>query len=261
MRVIAVPVLDDNYAYLLCDDEGGASAAVDPAQPQKVLEAAKAHSAPPITTILTTHHHWDHADGNEEMVQLLGGSVTVVGGDDRIPALNKKVADGDVVMVGNIAVNVLFTPCHTTGHVLYYVAEGGGAAPALFSGDTLFVGGCGRFFEGTAEQMHAALNGKVAALPDPTRLFCGHEYTSANLAFALLLEPANPPLLAKAEWAKRQREEGQPTIPSTLGEEKAYNPFMRVHVPAVKRAVGLPEAAPPHEVMAAVRAAKNRGRL
>jgi len=180
-----------------------------------------------LTHILTTHHHWDHASGNEKMCNLVK-DLTVCGGDDRIGALNKKVTGGNKLKIGNLDVTCIFTPCHTTGHVCYLV-EGRSSPPAVFTGDCLFSGGCGRFFEGTAQQMHVALNEKLSKLRSDTNVYCGHEYTLKNLMFALQVEPNNTHIQERLKWAKTRGEQNLPTIPSTIGEEKLFNPFMRTH--------------------------------
>ena len=199
MEVIPVPVLDDNYAYLLVDNKTKTCAAIDPAQPKKVLSAAKERGLS-VSMILTTHHHFDHAEGNEEFLQLLknegGEKIPVFGGDERVQAVNKIVKEGEEIWIGgeNVKVSVRSSPCHTTGHLLFFAEqiekregeekkrEGD---PVVFTGDTLFIGGCGRFFEGTPEQMDQALNVILSSLPDNTLVYCGHEYTVANLLFAI----------------------------------------------------------------------------
>lgn len=251
MRIVHVPVFSDNYAYLLIDEQRNEAAAVDPAVPDRVIDAAKREGVS-ITAILTTHHHWDHSDGNEKLLSLLP-SAPVYGGDDRIPALTNKVSEGDHFSVGGVNVEVLFTPCHTKGHVLYLAKEGDDKA--LFTGDTLFIGGCGRFFEGNSSQMLSAFD-KIAALPDDTKIFCGHEYTVKNLMFAKTVDPNNEALLKKLEWAKKQREAGQPTIPSTVAEEKTFNPFMRTREPSMAATLGVSGSA--SDVMAALRQLKDR---
>lgn len=227
MKVVVVPALSDNFSYLVVDESSGKAFAVDPVEPAKTIEAAKKENVT-ITHALTTHHHSDHAGGNEKLAGSVKG-VEVVGGDDRIPAMNKKVKDGDSFKVGNISIKVFFTPCHTSGHVLYLAHQDGEEAGSLFTGDTLFVGGCGRFFEGTADQMHHALNKVIAGLPDNTKVYCGHEYTKKNLEFALSVEPNNSAAKKKLEWADTQLKKGEHTIPSTVGDEKEFNPFMRVN--------------------------------
>jgi hydroxyacylglutathione hydrolase len=257
-RVVPVPVLSDNYAYLLIDERDKIAAAVDPVEPKKVLEAAEKEGVS-IKAIYTTHHHWDHAGGNEELLKSLPPGTPVYGGDDRIPGLTHKVKDNEELQLGSTEVEVLFAPCHTAGHVLYLA--GNQRAPyALFSGDTLFIAGCGRFFEGTAQQMHRALREVCAQLPNNTKVWCGHEYTVKNLQFALSVEKDNENVKAKLRWAEERRSQDppQPTIPSTIGEELQYNPFMRVHRPELKRALGLEPEADPVDIMAQLRHMKDK---
>eukprot|EP00741_Cyanophora_paradoxa_P001820 tig00000507_g1763.t1 len=250
-----IPMFEDNYAYLITCAVTNEAALVDPAQPKAVLEVLKAETRPVrLTTLLTTHKHWDHAGGNEEMARAIPG-LRVVGGemeDTPIPACTLGVKEGDVVTVGALRFRVLFTPCHTRGHVLYFLENC--SPPALFSGDTLFLAGCGRFFEGDAADMHRAMYEVIGRLPPETEVYCGHEYSVNNLRFAVHVEPGNAAAAEKLEWAKQQRAAGRPTIPSTLAEEKRYNPFMRVHEESLARAV---RAEGPVAVMRAVRAAKD----
>lgn len=188
-----------------------------------------------LTSILTTHHHNDHCGGNSQMLSHFPG-IKVFGGDERVQAITDLVKDGDELELFDTKIKVFHVPCHTSDHVLYYV-QNQKSSPFLFTGDTLFVGGCGRFFEGTAEQMHTALNKIVASLPHDTQVYCGHEYTVQNLKFAHHIEPDNEDVKQKLDWAVQQISEGKHTIPSTIGDELKYNPFMRVHVPSVQQKV------------------------
>ncbi|CAL8305766.1 unnamed protein product [Merluccius merluccius] len=233
MKVELLPALSDNYMYLLIDVESKEAAVVDPVEPVKVIEAVRKHGVR-LTTVLTTHHHWDHAGGNEKMVRLMP-RLKVYGGDDRVDALTKKVTHSNTFKVGSLTVKCLFTPCHTTGHICYYVTkENSTEPPAVFTGDTLFVAGCGKFFEGTAEQMYKALIEILGKLPPETRVYCGHEYTVSNLKFARHVEPDNEDILKKLEWAKEQCSNGEPTVPSTVADELTFNPFMRVKEKSVQ---------------------------
>ena len=228
-------------------------AAVDPAEPDKVLAAIKAESEAAsselkLTHVLTTHRHLDHAGGNDVLAEMMP-SLTIVGGKgDNVASANKEVVDGDTLQVGASSVRVLSTPCHTRGHVLYLVDD-----KILFTGDTLFVNGCGRFFEGSAEEMLAAMD-KIAALPEDTLIYCGHEYTVNNNRFAVTVEPKNEQLLAAAAEAIKLREQNKPTVPSTVGREKAMNPFMRTREPAVKQYAKVEDAV---AVMGMLRSSKN----
>lgn len=235
MKIQILPALSDNYMYLITDEQTGEAAIVDPVKPDTVLAAVK-EAKVNLTTVLTTHHHWDHAGGNEELVQKVS-DLKVYGGDERIGALNRKVKQGDTLTVGNLIISCLATPCHTTGHICYYIAPqpGSDQRSAVFTGDTLFLGGCGKFFEGTAEQMYEALIKKLSPLPDNTDVYCGHEYATSNLKFGVFIEPENKACQEKLAWVIQRREEGLPSVPSTIGEEKAYNPFMRVDLESVQK--------------------------
>ncbi|XP_011746670.2 hydroxyacylglutathione hydrolase, mitochondrial isoform X1 [Macaca nemestrina] len=234
MKVEVLPALTDNYMYLVIDDETKEAAIVDPVQPQKVVDAARKHGVK-LTTVLTTHHHWDHAGGNEKLVKLQSG-LKVYGGDDRIGALTHKITHLSTLQVGSLNVKCLATPCHTSGHVCYFVSRPGGSEPpAVFTGDTLFVAGCGKFYEGTADEMCKALLEVLGRLPPDTRVYCGHEYTINNLKFARHVEPGNAAIQEKLAWAKEKYSIGEPTVPSTLAEEFTYNPFMRVREKTVQQ--------------------------
>ncbi|KAI8512311.1 hypothetical protein Bbelb_089500 [Branchiostoma belcheri] len=236
MKVSLLPALQDNYMYLLVDEATKEAAIVDPVEPDKVVAAVK-NAGVKLTTVLTTHHHWDHSGGNEKLVEMVSG-LTVCGGDDRIGALNKKVGHGDQFKVGALNVKCLFTPCHTSGHICYYVTGQEGEDPAVFTGDTLFVAGCGRFFEGTPDNMYRALVEILGILPPNTKVYCGHEYTVNNLKYAEKVEPDSQAVQQKLAWAKSQRDKQLPTVPSTIGEELKFNPFMRVKESPVQQHAG-----------------------
>ncbi|XP_039588498.1 hydroxyacylglutathione hydrolase, mitochondrial isoform X2 [Passer montanus] len=249
MKVEILPALTDNYMYLLIDQDTREAAIVDPVQPQKVLDAVKKHGVK-LTTVLTTHHHWDHAGGNEKLVKMEPG-LRVYGGDSRVGALTQRVSHLTALKVGSLSVKCLSTPCHTSGHICYYVTKPNSSEPpAVFTGDTLFVAGCGKFFEGTPEEMYKALIEILGSLDPRTKVFCGHEYTVRNLKFALKVEPENEVVKEKLAWAKQRDDEDLPTVPSTLQEEFLYNPFLRVTEEAVQRFTGRTE---PVEVLRALR--------
>ncbi|KAM4697507.1 LOW QUALITY PROTEIN: hydroxyacylglutathione hydrolase, mitochondrial-like [Rhinophrynus dorsalis] len=253
MKVELLPALTDNYMYLLIDEETREAAIVDPVQPQKVVDAVKKHCVK-LTTVLTTHHHWDHAGGNEKLVKMVSG-LKVYGGDSRVGALTQKVSHLTTFQVGALHVKCLFTPCHTSGHICYYVTKPNSSEPpAVFTGDTLFVAGCGKFFEGTAEEMYKALIEILGRLPPETRVYCGHEYTINNLKFARNVEPNNDVIKQKLAWAKETYNRGEPTIPSTIAEEFTFNPFMRVRERSVQQHAG---ADNPISTMAAIRKEKD----
>nr|XP_032606912.2 hydroxyacylglutathione hydrolase-like protein isoform X5 [Taeniopygia guttata] len=259
MKVKVISVLEDNYVYLVIEESSRNAVAVDAAVPRRLLEIVRKEDVV-LKAILTTHHHCarsarrDHARGNEELAQLLPG-LQVFGADERVGALTHRVSHGQELAFGSIRVRCLFTPCHTSGHMCYFMWEDDSPdAPALFSGDTLFVGGCGQFFEGTAEQMLTNLTQILGALPRDTKVFCGHECTVRNLKFALKVEPENEKVKEKLAWAKQRDDEDLPTVPSTLEEEFLYNPFLRVTEEAVQRFTGRTE---PVEVLRALRSQRD----
>eukprot|EP01126_Amoeba_proteus_P045671 TRINITY_DN512_c0_g1_i12.p1 TRINITY_DN512_c0_g1~~TRINITY_DN512_c0_g1_i12.p1 ORF type:complete len:201 (-),score=48.80 TRINITY_DN512_c0_g1_i12:117-719(-) len=176
--------------------------------------------------------------------------VEIYGGDTRIPGLTKIVKHGDQFNLLHLDVQVISTPCHTTGHVLYLILAGNMLSnPILFSGDTLFIGGCGRFFEGTASEMNIALNHKISSLPLNTHIYCGHEYTVNNLLFAASVEPNNQAIREKLCWARQQRKDHQSTLPSTLQEEKEYNVFMRLDKEEIKQTLFRSQNLQPHQAI------------
>ncbi|XP_032677463.1 hydroxyacylglutathione hydrolase, mitochondrial-like isoform X3 [Odontomachus brunneus] len=232
MKVHILPALQDNYMYLIVDEATKEAAIVDPVDPDSVATAVTQNNVK-LTKVLTTHHHWDHAGGNAKLLKTFT-DLPVYGGDDRIEAINHKVTHNDTFNIGNLSVKCLSTPCHTRGHICYYVT-GEGHPPSVFTGDTLFAGGCGRFFEGTADQMYKALIEVLGSLPEETEVYCGHEYTTNNLKFGLHVEPDNAAIQQKLDWANTQRNNNIPTVPSTIKDEKSTNPFMRVHEPSVMK--------------------------
>jgi len=230
IHVIPIPALSDNYMYLVIDEKSKKAAAVDPVEPEKIKQEADKFGVQ-ISAALTTHHHWDHAGGNGKFVAMYP-DATVYGGDERVEAVTKTVSDGDKLKIGELNVQCLSTPCHTSGHICYLVQDDKGEK-AVFTGDTMFVAGCGKFFEGTAEQMYQALVVKLGSLGDNTKVFVGHEYTVNNLLYAKHADPGNGDVTKKLDWAKKTVAQGQYTVPSTIGDEKRTNPFMRVGEPAL----------------------------
>ncbi|MCS6854083.1 MAG: hydroxyacylglutathione hydrolase [Elioraea sp.] len=227
LDVVAVPVLADNYAWLLRDRDTGAVAVVDPGEAGPV-ERALADRHWPLDLILLTHHHADHVGGAADLRASHGAALVGAAADrHRLPPLDREVHPGDTVPVGDSEATVLATPGHTSGHIAYHFSE----ARVLACGDTLFSLGCGRVFEGTMAEMFESLR-RLAALPDETLVLCGHEYTEANARFALRVDPDNRALAARAEEVRRLRAEGRPTLPVTLGLEKRTNPFLRARGPA-----------------------------
>jgi hydroxyacylglutathione hydrolase len=244
--------LKDNFGVLLHDPASGATAAIDAPEAAPVDAALKA-TGWRLSDILVTHHHADHTGGIAELKARHGCRVTAPRNEAaRIPDVDATVGEGDIARVGALAGRVIETPGHTAGHISYFFD----ADRLAFVGDTLFSIGCGRVIEGTPEMMWASLL-KLRALPDDTEIYCGHEYTEANIRFALTIEPDNPDLRARADEARRQVAAGQPTIPTTIGAEKRANVFLRADVPAVAAAVGL-AGRPAAQVFAEVRERKNR---
>jgi hydroxyacylglutathione hydrolase len=256
--VVPVPQLSDNYAYLVTDPATREAAIVDCAEAGPVLAAVARENAR-LTTVLATHHHFDHVGGNQDLLAKIPDLRIHGSADDapKIPGITNRMRDGDPLSIGSLHGKVILIPAHTSGHVAYHFPD----AAAVFTGDTLFAGGCGRLFEGDAAQMMASL-GKLAALPDETRVFCGHEYTEKNLQFALTLEPGNKALVEKYQRIQALRRQGTPTVPSTIAEEKATNPFLRTSSPELEASVrakvpGIPSG-DRVALFAAVRALKDR---
>lgn len=216
-----VPILSDNYAWLLRDGSG-ATAIVDPADAAPIIAAIEAAGGR-LDLILLTHHHADHVAGTDAVRARFGAPVVGAAADaHRLPRLDRAVAEGDTVALGAASARVIETPGHTRGQINFFFADGG----VLLSGDTLFSLGCGRLIEGTAAEMFASL-AKLKALPGDTLVCCGHEYTQSNARFALSVDAANPALQARVAEAEAQRAAGRPTVPSTLASECAANPFLR----------------------------------
>jgi hydroxyacylglutathione hydrolase len=244
--------LSDNFGVLVHDPASGATAAIDAPEAAPV-EAALQATGWRLSDILVTHHHADHTGGIAELKARHRCRVTAPRSEAaRIPAVDATVGEGDTAKVGGLEARVLETPGHTAGHIAYVFDQ----ERLAFVGDTLFSIGCGRVIEGTPEMMWNSLL-KLRALAADTQIYCGHEYTQANIRFALTIEPDNKDLQARAEEAGRQIAAGQATIPTTIGEEKRANVFLRADVPAVAAAVGL-AGRPAAQVFAEVRARKNK---
>jgi hydroxyacylglutathione hydrolase len=244
--------LQDNFGVLVHDPASGATAAIDAPEAAPV-EAALQATGWKLTDILVTHHHRDHTAGIEELKARHRCRVVAPDAEaGGIPAVDETVRENGKVSVGGLNAYVLETPGHTAGHITYVFPDD----KLVFAGDTLFSIGCGRVIEGDAETMWQSLL-KLRALPDDSRVYCGHEYTLANIRFAKTIEPDNKALAAREQTAARQVAEKKPTIPSLMGEEKAANPFLRADVPEVAKAVGL-AGAPAWQVFAEIRQRKNK---
>uniref|UniRef100_A0A7S4UZY6 hydroxyacylglutathione hydrolase n=2 Tax=Alexandrium monilatum TaxID=311494 RepID=A0A7S4UZY6_9DINO len=224
MRVVVVPVLSDNYAYLIIDDKTKEAACVDPAEAQLVLSRAVEEGVK-LVSILTTHHHYDHAGGNSEMRAKIPDLKVYGGTLDNVMACTHPLDHGDEFTVGSIKVVALHTPGHTRGSISYYCVDG--EEQAVFTGDTLFVGGCGRIFECTPADLHRSITEVLGRLPETTQVYVGHEYTVKNLEFATAVERQNESLQKFLQWAKEQKVQRKFTVPSTIQNEWLINPFMR----------------------------------
>lgn len=232
MRLQALPAFNDNYIWLLRDDAGGALV-VDPGQAEPVLAAADANDWRP-SAILLTHHHPDHVGGTAQLQARWPGLPVFAADDPRIDGATTAVGHGQRITAGGRGLDVIGVPGHTTSHVAFHLEDADESL--LFCGDTLFSLGCGRLFEGSAAQMHGSLS-RLAALPGHTRVCCGHEYTLSNAAFARVVEPDNPALRRRTEEAQAMRDAALPTLPTTIANERACNPFLRCDQPAVIDAV------------------------
>ncbi len=232
MNLTALPAFSDNYIWML--DDGRQAFVVDPGEAGPVTAALDARGLA-LKAILVTHHHADHCGGVDALRRRLDGPVYGPA-RERIPEPYTRLADGEKIDVLGMRFTILDTPAHTAGHIAYFHAGDGAARqPLVFCGDTLFSAGCGKLFEGTAEQMYTSL-ARLAALPDATRVCCGHEYTLSNLRFAQAVEPANDAITEYTAWCVAQREAGLPTLPSTLARERKVNPFLRCDQAAVVQA-------------------------
>ena len=253
MNLLALPAFSDNYLWLLHDERH--AVVVDPGQSEPVLQALEERNLQ-LQAILVTHHHADHVGGVQALREATGAAVYGPA-RERIPQPYTPLQGGDVVQTLGVSFRVIGVPGHTAGHIAYFADDVAGA-PLLFCGDTLFSGGCGRLFEGTPAQMLASLDA-LAALPGDTRVCCAHEYTLGNLRFARAVEPGNQALADYEQHCQRLRAGGQPTLPSSIGTERAINPFLRSREPAVIQSVRshAPQATDEVAVFAALRQWKN----
>jgi len=221
LEIVPVPVLRDNYVWLMHDPESGETVAVDPSIAEPVLEAAAARGWT-INQVWNTHWHPDHTGGNVAIRAATGCTITGPAEAEKVSKLDRIVAGGDRARIGSYEAELIDIPAHTAGHVAFHLP----AAQIAFTGDTLFAMGCGRLFEGDAAQMYANMQ-RLAALPPETRIYCGHEYTLANGEFALTVEPDNQALARRVAEVRQQRERAAVTLPTTIALERETNPFMR----------------------------------
>jgi hydroxyacylglutathione hydrolase len=234
METVLIPCLADNYSYLLHDPASNSACVVDPAEADKVAATLEARGWT-LTHILNTHHHFDHVGGNEGLKARYGATVFAPQDESApIPGMDVGVTPGGKIPFGGHMFEIIATPGHTAGHVAFHCP----GTDQVFVGDTLFSMGCGRLFEGTAVQMWASMQ-RLMALPDSTKIYCGHEYTQSNAHFALSLEPGNQDLQTRAAEVDTLRAQGQPTLPSTLDLEKRTNPFLRPHSAEIRQTLNM----------------------
>jgi hydroxyacylglutathione hydrolase len=252
LELVTIPCLSDNYAYLIHDAETGQTAVIDVPETGPILAALEAHQWR-LTDILITHHHDDHIQGVDALRARTGARVLGAAADaHRLPRLDQTLTEADSVFLGRDPARVIDVPGHTLGHIAFHFPD----SRLCFTADSLMSGGCGRLFEGSPAQMHASLR-KLAALPPDTLVCSGHEYTAANLRFAATLEPDNPQLTSRIAEVAARSAKGEPTVPVRLQIELDTNPYLRVHLPALKTAVGLPDA-DDVTVFAEIRARKDK---
>ncbi|TFK25086.1 hydroxyacylglutathione hydrolase [Coprinopsis marcescibilis] len=254
MKIVPVPVRQDNYAYLLIDEPSKKAAAVDIFDVARVTEVAQELGVD-IVAAITTHHHMDHSGGNENFASKFPGAP-IYGGSKQVPEVTKIVKDEEEFTLGdNIHIRCLATPCHTQDSICYHVTDKTNKSHpgGVFTGDTLFIGGCGRFFEGTGEEMVKALT-YLGTLPDETIVYNGHEYTGSNLAFGKHIEPDTAGNAKLTEIVEKNK---VTTGLTTIGDEKTWNVFMRLDSPAVRAATSASESTPDREIMDSLRNQKN----
>ncbi|MEI4197129.1 hydroxyacylglutathione hydrolase [Roseovarius sp. E0-M6] len=251
LDILTIPCLSDNYAYLAHDSATGETALIDAPEAGPIL-AALDESGWPLSHVLITHHHADHVDGLSGI--LARHPATVIGAkadEHRLPDLDVSVTEGDTLTIGGETAHVIDVSGHTVGHIAFHFPQSG----VVFTADSLMALGCGRVFEGTMEQMWKSLS-KLAALPPETKIYSGHEYTAANARFALSIDPQNSDLISRSKAVDAARTENRPTVPSTLSEELATNPFLRASDPGLKAELGMSSASDA-EVFAEIRTRKD----
>ncbi len=251
IEIIQYPVLKDNYNYIIHDAVAEVTAVVDPSVGEPALAILQSKGWQ-LDYIFNTHHHDDHVGGNLMLKEETGCEIIGFEGDAaRIPGIDIMLEDGDIFMFGGVDFDIMLLPGHTTGHIAYWCEK----INVLFSGDVMFAMGCGRLFEGTPEQQFKSLE-KLAALPDTTNVYCAHEYTQKNGEFALQYDKGNQDLRARMEEVKSLRESGIATVPTTIGLERKTNPFLRTHVPAMAKELGM-QGSPAKDVFTELRKRRN----
>jgi hydroxyacylglutathione hydrolase len=256
MEIIRIPVLSDNYIFMMVDRDHHIAAVVDPAEAAPVL-AELARQQLKLVAIFNTHHHSDHVGGNQQLIRAFPDVCIYGGAEDRgrIPGQQVYLVDGDRVQFGDRAAEVLFIPGHTRAHIAYYFPPTSIEEPGeLFCGDTIFAGGCGRLFEGTPAQMVSSMT-KLRQLPDRTRIWCAHEYTLGNLKFAVTVDPDNSELQQRLIDVTAARSNSIPTVPTWLDIEKRTNPFLRWDIGALQASVASNDGV---ETFARIRSRKDR---
>ena len=251
LQIRTIPCLSDNYAYLAHDPETGQTAAVDVPEAGPLLKALK-NEGWTLSHVILTHHHYDHVDGLADLLAAAPAKVIGAAADaHRLPALDMAVSEGDTISIGSQNGQVIDVSGHTLGHIAIHFTD----SAAVFTADSLMALGCGRVFEGTKTQMWDSLQ-KLAALPDETTVYSGHEYTQSNAKFALTVDPSNAALISRASAVDAARAKGEPTVPSTLAEELATNPFLRANDPEIQAHLGM-TGADPADVFAEIRTRKD----
>ena len=252
LEIVTIPCLSDNYAFLAHDAASGETALIDAPEAEPIL-AELSRRGWSLSHVLLTHHHFDHVDGlGDILAKHPARTVGAAADAHRLPPLDVQVNEGDTFSVGGEPVHVLDVSGHTVGHIAFHLPQ----SKAVFTADSLMALGCGRLFEGTADQMWTSLS-KLAALPDETIVYSGHEYTQANGKFAETIEPENPDLQARIADIARARAADEPTVPSSLALEKATNPFLRAAETGIQKNLGM-QGSDPAKVFAEIRARKDR---
>tara|TARA_Y100000590_G_C15382064_1_gene886723 strand:+ start:60 stop:821 length:762 start_codon:yes stop_codon:yes gene_type:complete len=251
MKVITIPILSDNYSYLIVDKDNKFCSAVDPASPEEIIPVIEKEKLD-LKNILNTHYHSDHVAGNLELKKKY--KCNIYGPEkekDQIPEINNTLKENDIIKINNYTAKIFETPGHTAGHIIYWFSEDN----IVFTGDTLFVLGCGKLFEGTPEIMWNSLL-KIRNLPKKTKIYCGHEYSKSNADFALSVEKNNKKLIKRSDEINKLINENSFTVPSTVEKEIESNPFLRADLDNIKKSLGMKDA-PAEEIFGEIRKRKD----